>query len=60
MKPLRGIQIYLRLFNFTAIVSQKSCENRFKDAHISEKTVLYRNKREIIVCSAINNQNSVI
>ena len=39
---------YLRLLNFTALISTKFRENHFKDAHISVKTVLYRNKREII------------
>ena len=45
---LPGIQIHIQLLNVTALISKKSCEKRFKDAHISVKTVLYRNKREII------------
>ena len=46
--PLPVIKIYIRLLNVTALISKTSCENRFQDAHISVKTVLYRNKREII------------
>ena len=48
MTPLPGIQTYIRLLNVTALISKTYCENRFQDAHISVKTVLYRNKREII------------